>query len=120
MHEVTRPQALFTKEQREAFTAQVKAGDMGPERPAIGDRAFPEMAHVHTRRAGKPKTDLASVRLATCSPLGIVTVTLTPALARQLAASLLDDADEADGTAPLMFSPRDVEPENLDTPGTDK
>lgn len=39
------------------------------------------------------------------SPEDAVGVVVTPAIARQAAASILDAADAADGTAPLVFTP---------------
>lgn len=75
--------------------------------------------HAHVMRVGRREQAHTRVRLSMCLGGGNGSIFLHPAVARLLAAQLLNAADEADGKSPLMFSPRDIAPEDLDTPGTD-
>lgn len=78
----------------------------------------------HMQRVGAPNSRLAG-RIGLCTHSGDedpgAVVFVSAPEARMIAASLLNLADELDGTTPLNFHPpRFIEDADLDTPGADE
>lgn len=75
--------------------------------------------HLHFTRLGAVGSKLGG-RIGMQTHGGVI-VLFSAGEARKVAASIMNLADELDGTAPLVFHPpRVIADENLDTPGGDE
>lgn len=80
--------------------------------------------HLHLVRVGEANARLrgrVGIRLHSGKDDGGIAVLFSAPEARQIAAELMNIADELDGVTPLVFHPpRFVEGDALDTPGADE
>lgn len=115
----TSPYALTPETARDLLT-EASTFDAGTGEDFEVSCNLKEEDHAHVIRFGLPGQPTSRVLIATHQAGSLAQVLVHPAQARAYAAAILNAADEADGTKPLLFSPRDVAPEDLDTPGTDQ
>lgn len=91
--------STFTPEQFQEFVSNVQSGIAGEDFEA--SCSIQPLDHVHVTRLSSGVT--ARVGLGLHDRSDAISVYLTPAVARQVAAALLNAADEIDGVTPLTF-----------------